>query len=438
MSFKKAVAFFLTFFFLTMAGCSAVVRKPAREMPKTGASAVKTPKAESSPANAEEPRTWMTVEDKPNRFSIKLPGDWTTINLSSDSYKAILDNLSKNNPKMANWLPSRLPDLVAQGLKLFAVEVSPETVESGLAPNLNILTKVLPYHLSPSVLVQMNLKATKAMMNATLVSEPHVIVSAAGKGETFTLLANIKAADGRAVTITTTQTYFVVGKRAFVLTITFPGKPSASQSTLCNQIIASFSLLKNGTGGYPAAKDWKSYPISDSGLTLDLPEKPDIVNAGINPVPAGDSPFIARTMFFACTYMDIHFEVLVGFYARGKASQVEQAFVRYFGRPFAMQGLRALRPEDGIHGDWNYTDGTTEVERAERVERVWTADFTSGKTALHMEGSVLAVDHTVYAVAVYYDKTDKAAAKAANVILRSASIALNQKGSGAGPVTKGD
>ncbi len=423
MSFKSSAAFFLTCLFFMTVGCSAVVQEPKGEVPVARAPAVKPEKPGPSPVKAEEPRTWMTIENQPENFSVALPGNWITVNLDPQTYHAAMKKLSENNPSMAKVFSDKMADMMAKGIKLFATELDPSN-PGRPSKTFNVYVEDMPYAMSLKVFAQTVMAGANKVINGKVVSQPHVIQSAAGEGMSYTIEAGIKSRGRKNVTVTSTQACFIFNQKAYILTVAVPEAPSSAQSGLCNRILRSFALLDGRKQSYPPVKDWKEFAISNAGIKLRLPEEPEIASTVNRPIRLSGSPFLARTMVYTCTSRNIRFAVLVTFYAKGDASDIEDAFIHGPGRTWVMSAFGDLLGADSISESKHYTEKISDAKEGDWGQKTWDAELSAGDASLHMKGSLTAVDNTLYTVAVYYKEPGEGIAKAADAILGSATLAM--------------
>jgi len=423
MHWKRSFGIVSICLFTLAAGLAVLAWQPEHTkatQPRAALTQVPDGPPDPTPAHA---RTWMTIENHPENFSVTLPGNWITINLDPETYHAAMKKLTENNPSMAKVFSDKMANMMAKGIKLYAMELDPSNPGQP-SKTCNVFVEDMPYAMSLKVFAQEVMAGANKVINGQVVSQPHVIQSAAGEGMSYTLKARIKRRGRKEVTVTSTQACFIFNQKAYVLTVAVPEAPSKVQSDLCGRILRSFTLLDGRKQSYPPVKDWKEFAISNAGVKLRLPEKPDITRTLNRPIRLNGSPFLARTMVYTCTSRNIRIAVLVTFYAKGDASDMEDAFIHGAGRTWVMSAFGDLLGADSISEPKHYKEKTSDAKDGDWGQKTWDAELSAGDTLLHMKGSLLAVDNTLYTVAVYYKEPDDEVAKAADAILDSATLAM--------------
>ena len=233
---------------------------------------------------------WSTVEDKKEGFSIDLPADWNVMNLDQESIAGLLESLKKKHPESAEWCSSQLPAMVAQGMKLMAVEVTPSSLKRQYSASVNLIIQDMPMAVSSSYLAQASEAVMSKMMGGKVLPPPTTYHCAKFDGALIEIDQETSIPDGSVVKMHVRQLYVARGARAFVLSFSSPLGEDEAYVAIFTRIANSLAMLDISAGSAPA--DWQRYSISASGVSMELPQPPGTIDVIGKLIPQGGFPLI--------------------------------------------------------------------------------------------------------------------------------------------------
>jgi len=104
------------------------------------------PAFSSNPAPAALPATmeiraaWQTITNASEGFQLQIPAGWQVLQLSELALDLGMDLTGANNPQLQNWLNSPVfRQMVANGMKFYAIDLSNSALGYTLPPNANVI-----------------------------------------------------------------------------------------------------------------------------------------------------------------------------------------------------------------------------------------------------------------------------------------------------------
>lgn len=373
-----------------------------------------------------EGSVWIEIEVDSEGFSIKTPSNWVTIDLDPQTLEARMKRVAEANPSLKPWLGGTVPKLIAQGVKLLAVEVAPGVVNSGYATNLMVMSTPTASRASAMQVAQVS--AAVAQQANKLAERPVVrpFATNAGEGATWSADATlVLPGTGKSIALRSTEVVVTTDTKAYMIQLSAPRDEADRSQALFDEMLRSFTVLKAPAGAASAAAapageaPWKPYAISDSGLTLELPSPPKILGSGYEPVPPNDALFVGRVMVDDCQAGNLEFMVLVGFARAGYPREQEEAFLARAGRVFLDHYLppRTDAASQPVYVRPPSTMGTLPASGGDAA--TWEFDWPAEGNPQHVKCAALASAGTVYMVAFTMPKGDAAVAGEADKALTS-------------------
>jgi hypothetical protein len=97
------------------------------------------PRVQSSvPIETELDNGWIRYDLPADGFAIALPPDWFSFVPDEALLEAALPAVGEANPDLANYLEGQLPALAAQGIRFYALQMTPDIFTQGGTTNLNV------------------------------------------------------------------------------------------------------------------------------------------------------------------------------------------------------------------------------------------------------------------------------------------------------------
>jgi len=213
----------------------------ATTTPGPTAGSVATPSAAPTGAVSAAPSLGSTgrIALTDEGFAITLPDGWSRIPVDQASLEAFTKALPADSD-LGKIMLSQAGQMAASGIKLWAMDVSPDAVVSGFTPNLNVITQPVT-GLSLDVLSSMakaQLDAVSAISGTTM--EPVKIP--AGDAVKATYALHQVLASGAALDVAGIQYYVIGPGRLYILSFSCPANDGGGCAADVDSMIQSMEL----------------------------------------------------------------------------------------------------------------------------------------------------------------------------------------------------
>lgn len=174
-------------------------------------------------------------------FSIAMPPDWYSLNLDEEMIDAAVDTVAEQDVLTASYLEEVLPMLIAQGIKFYGIEISPDSLDRGYPASINIFWQELPGSMSFERFVDMNAAALESMLDMTTPLEQEMVELPSGTAGRLSYGMSGLDLAGEAVDVVLVQ-YLIEasGGEMYVITIGSSADTFDSYLTTFEQIVESF------------------------------------------------------------------------------------------------------------------------------------------------------------------------------------------------------
>jgi hypothetical protein len=164
------------------------------------------------------PNGWSEYPVPENGFAISVPTTWQQLPVKAMELEAALQAVRETNPELAGALGVNAPTLIQNGVKFWAYDLTPESVQGAFATNLTVTRQILPNPVSFDTFVTVNLNQLNALetRNSNIVSDRTSIAGL--PAERIRYLLTLDAGDGAPVTTAILQYLVLNGRNAYVLT----------------------------------------------------------------------------------------------------------------------------------------------------------------------------------------------------------------------------
>jgi hypothetical protein len=195
---------------------------------------------------------WTVVTLAGPGIRLALPPDWELLDLETKTPGPGLAAYLAEHPDLASRLQTQMENLAAANVKLFALEVSPQTKAGGFNINLNIVADNLTREITLSEYVDSSLKRLENMEDLIRpISNRWVSLRAGIAAE---ILFKVKR--GEADTTAVTQYIFMHGKLARVATFVVPGEQiEAYYPAIIEPMIQSLEFIAPAAQATPSSAD---------------------------------------------------------------------------------------------------------------------------------------------------------------------------------------
>jgi len=222
---------------LVLAGCGG---QDAAPTPKP----VKVPLISHEPPPLEAGWTLATIQGE--GFAIGLPPGWAKFDLSQGDLDTVLASMSQSNPNLANALSGQVDSLVAQGIKLYALDQNSGT-GTGFATNLNIIKEPAPAGTDLDELAKQAMDEVKAELNIsqnlTFFKNRADLNSGPAERVMYNLTMNMP--NGKPLSVAFTQYLAIDGANAYILTYTTTDAQSSQYLSIFDKSAKTMTFLQN-------------------------------------------------------------------------------------------------------------------------------------------------------------------------------------------------
>jgi len=203
-----------------------------------------------TPTEAEGPFTitlgedgWKYYHYQEFGFSIGLPPKWTHLDLNAIDLESMLSAASEKNPELASIFSSEyIKQLATAGIKMIALDTTPDSLKGGISTNLNILVSDLPFDMDFEDYVDLNVAQIKNIYGVEIVNSQERIQL--GEFEAAILEYETVRNDilGKSHKLVLRQYLILNGRTQYVLTFTNLKENYAKNAPLFDEIASSFEV----------------------------------------------------------------------------------------------------------------------------------------------------------------------------------------------------
>ncbi len=222
---------------LLLAIVTACGGSAASTAPTSAASPTTAPTSAASAAPSLGTTGRVAVPDE--GFAITLPDGWSQIPIDQTSLDAFTKQLPPDSD-LAKIMLSQAGQMASSGIKLWAMDVSPNAVVNGFTPNLNVITQpatgVTLDFLSSSAKAQLD--AISAISGTTMAS----VKIPAGDAVKATYALHQALASGVTVDVAGIQYYVLGPSRLYILSFSCPANDGGGCAADVDAMIQSMAL----------------------------------------------------------------------------------------------------------------------------------------------------------------------------------------------------
>jgi len=192
------------------------------------------------------PVDYQTYSAADESFRIEIPAHWQTIKLSATTLDSGLDLLETENPQLKAFFNSpTFRQLVATGMKFYAIDLSDQGATYALPINVNVLKLDTGVDLSLAAVKKLNERQLAALADPAYPITSEIVTIQAQEAVRFQYVFNYRF--GLVTQLTQiTQILLVDNQAEYVVTIGAPLTASAEYQTTVDHILQSFRLARLG------------------------------------------------------------------------------------------------------------------------------------------------------------------------------------------------
>lgn len=190
---------------------------------------------------------WTRYDFWADGFSVSLPNSWQSITTDPETMQNIMDAAGENNENVAAMFSSQyIQTLVAQGVKILAIDTDPKSLSGDVVTNFNLLASDLPYEIDLDTLVEVTVSQlgkiftfVEPMQHERVALGPQQL-----EAERFSYAIEQVTALGTTVTTRLVQYILVDGKTEYALTFTGEFESAEAPLPVFEDIAQTLEFLK--------------------------------------------------------------------------------------------------------------------------------------------------------------------------------------------------
>ena len=178
-------------------------------------------------------------------FSIVLSSDWQVADLYKMDFPGMLDLVGEQNENLDTVFSSEyLQNLAASGIKLYAINVSEESIQLAVPASVNVIVQELPFDLTLEEYATLTITQLEQLFNPTSeITQEQVML---GELEAVRLVTPIEIVEplGQTVEIASVQYLIVTDSFAYVVTVSIPMELVGSYLEVFSEEVETFRLME--------------------------------------------------------------------------------------------------------------------------------------------------------------------------------------------------
>lgn len=187
---------------------------------------------------------WIRYEHPSGNFAVALPSSWRMIDTSPDAIASGLETVGDLNPKFKAMFSSEaVRNLVANGIKFYALDTTPESFSGGLPVTANVISYDMKVDLPMETVVAATLQQLKQFADPETPISHRTLHLKNIDAEEFTYATQVRDITGNPVPVTLRQYLVVDGTLQYVLSLSTPTALASTYLPLYDQVGPSFELL---------------------------------------------------------------------------------------------------------------------------------------------------------------------------------------------------
>jgi hypothetical protein len=187
---------------------------------------------------------WILYEKPGGNFGIGLPPTWKHIEVDPETIDAVVEWYKEQDLEMGSILESQFGETLPLGAMLWGFDLSPESIGSGYAANVQVLWVPLPADVSLGVMVQLVIGQLENLKSVVTPISHQRVDLVAGEAEQIRYEMNFINSGGEPTTLAVIQHLLVHGERAYTITFTTRADQAEEYAPIIEEIVQSFQIIQ--------------------------------------------------------------------------------------------------------------------------------------------------------------------------------------------------
>lgn len=177
-------------------------------------------------------------------FQIEIPAHWKALSLSPETVTLGIEMTGQNNPQMSAFLNSpTFRQLIANGMKFYALDLSQEGQPYALPANINVLKLAGDPKLSLDTLKQLNERQIQSLAVQEYRLRSEIVTINGINAVLFQYVTDYQIGFSQSQLTQITQILLMQNETQYVVTVGIPLIAAEEYSTAVEHILKSFQLL---------------------------------------------------------------------------------------------------------------------------------------------------------------------------------------------------
>lgn len=189
------------------------------------------------------PNGWSEYALPESGFAVSVPTAWQRLPVKNPELAAALGSVRQSNPELAQALGENAEALLQSGVKFWAIDLNPETQQSGFASNVTVTRQTLPNAVSFDTFVALNLAQLDALTTRNSEITHERVLIAGQPAERVRYLLAMNREDDSPMLAALTQYLILNGRYAYVLTYATRSDLIAKYREVFDQSAASMRFI---------------------------------------------------------------------------------------------------------------------------------------------------------------------------------------------------
>ncbi|MGB8645539.1 MAG: hypothetical protein WCF84_09895 [Anaerolineae bacterium] len=191
------------------------------------------------------PSGWNELTVPEENFAIAIPPRWQRLPVNPQELDASLKVIRQSNPELANALGARGQELMASGVKLWAFDFDPISLQSKFATNLTVTRQTVVDQVSLDTYVNINVSQIEQLTSKQGTVDHERLTLGDLPAERVRYNISFQASDGSTGTSAITQYLMIYQDNAFVLTYATLLDQQDKYKSIFDQSAASFRAVSH-------------------------------------------------------------------------------------------------------------------------------------------------------------------------------------------------
>ena len=180
----------------------------------------------NAPTRAVPPPTleagWKVYAVAADKFAMALPATWVFQELDAATLQQTIQTMKQKNPQFGQAMEAQSKQLLASGIRFYAVDGAPSASVGGALTNVNVIRTTHTQVYALDYFVTLNLQQLESQSAVSKPINRRRIQLPVGEAEELRYTLTLTGANNQAVKSMTTQYLILRGKDSYIVTFTCP------------------------------------------------------------------------------------------------------------------------------------------------------------------------------------------------------------------------